>query len=74
MSNVMTRCKFQCDRVSQNSNGSKDVEMSAVVSGSEENKQFWKWSPSGQFKLNCLNPDVVFEPGKQYYIYIGLAE
>lgn len=27
-----------------------------VISGSEENKEFYKWTPAGEIKLQCLNP------------------
>lgn len=45
-----------------------------VTGGSDENKEFWKWTPSGCLELNCVNPAVDFEPGKAYYIDIILAE
>jgi hypothetical protein len=41
-----------------------------VTNGSEENKNFFKWTPSGEVKLQCLNPEASnqFEVGKEYYV------
>ena len=66
-----TRCKFRCDHVTSFGNGSKTVKMSAVVSGSDENKSFWKWTPSGSFEMQCVNENVNFEPGKEYFLDIS---
>lgn len=75
----MTRCKFKCDEVSKTKHWDKEkgylygVKMSPVTSGSEENKKFFSASPSGQFILGCIHPDL-FDPGKEYFIDISLAE
>jgi hypothetical protein len=47
-----------------------------VYDGSEENKQFFKYTPGGMLNLNVVN-DVVFEAmqqGKEYYIDFLPAE
>lgn len=40
-----------------------------------ENTKFWEASPSGSFKLDCVNPKAVemFKPGREYYIDITEA-
>lgn len=70
---MKTRCKFKCDFVTDHGE-SKSVGMSAVAYGPEaENKEFWKWTPSGSFEIRCLNPAVTFFPGKTYYLDISEA-
>ena len=41
-----------------------------VVSGSEENKKFWRYTPSGKIELGTVNQDAVdqFELRKEYYV------
>lgn len=70
-----TRCKFKCDSVTIFPGGQKNVEMTPVYSNdpNSENKKFWDASPGGQFKLNWINPNVSFEPGKEYYLDITEA-
>ena len=70
---MKTRCKFKCDAVTDFGE-SKTVNMSVVTYGPEaENKEFWKWTPSGTFTINCVNPDVNFVPGNCYYLDITEA-
>lgn len=69
----VTRCKFKCDSILLLENGHKNVTLLPVMSGSEENKSFWKQSPGGKFELYYVNPEVEFIPGKEYYIDISLA-
>jgi hypothetical protein len=49
--------------------------MAPVTSGSDENKSFWKWTPSGELKFQCLNEAAVeqLELGAEYYIDITPA-
>lgn len=70
---TVTRCKFKCNSITTHAGGNKDVHMSPVYGDSPENKAFWAASPGGEFKLNWVNPNVSFEPGKEYYIDISLA-
>jgi len=69
-----TRCKVMCSSVTQHSEGSKSVIFTPVVGGSPENEEFYKWTPGGEFSFNHINPNVKFEPGKEYYVDIVLAE
>lgn len=70
------RAKFKCDSITQRHSGSQDNEVlySAEFSpvhgtygDSHENKQFWKWTPSGSFKVDTVKR-MPFEVGKSYYI------
>lgn len=74
---MITRCKFAC--VSKTISGAGENQTNTfvftpVTGGNDENKSFWKWTPSGKLEFNCLNPNVDFEIGKDYYLDITLAE
>lgn len=69
----VTRCKFRCASVTDNGE-TKDFQFVPVYGDSEENKSFWKWTPSGELKFNCTNKEVNFVPGKEYYIDISEAQ
>jgi hypothetical protein len=48
-----------------------NYKFSAVTSGSDENKTFWKWTPSGGIELSSIR-DELFEVGKEYYVDFSL--
>lgn len=56
-------------------NQSTSVVMYPVTSGSDENKAFFKASPSGKFEINIINQAAAdqLEIGKSYYIDITPA-
>jgi len=70
----ITRCKFVCTGVavhgSVTSGFTYDYEFCAVTSGSEENKNFWKWTPSGKLTFGCTHAKDQFIPGEEYYLDI----
>lgn len=85
---MSTRCKFYCSSIEKDSSTiwdnkknamistiSYNLELIPVISGSEENKQFFNSTPDGHFKLNIINAEAakIFEIGKEYYIDITLA-
>lgn len=47
-----------------------------VNGDTEENKNFFKWTPSGKIEIGILNPEAAkqFEIGKEYYIDFTPAE
>jgi len=64
------RTKFFCHSVTKMVSAPAFVynyKFSAVTSGSEENKTFWKWTPSGMIELSSIRDDL-FEVGKEYYL------
>jgi hypothetical protein len=73
---MTVRAKFYVSEVkeslyqSQNSGTLTTIKLMPVVSGSEENKQFYRWSPSGSIDLGTVNPAVVeqFHIGDEFYI------
>jgi len=50
--------------------------MSPVTGGSEENKTFWQYTPSGSISFSCINTAAVeqFEVGKEYYVDFNPAQ
>lgn len=76
---MTTRCKFHCHSVRKFISGFGDnkkplyeAEFSAVIDGSEENKKFFEWTPSGSLKIGVYKEDV-FQPGKEYYLDVSEA-
>jgi hypothetical protein len=75
MNEPIMRCKLRVNNVlhSKNADGStnyEDVELSAVYDGSEENKQFSKYTPSASFKVHISNPQAFnkLSNGHEYYV------
>lgn len=71
----MVRAKFICQRVNKAKLSKTDVGLATVtlvpvVSGSEENKEFWQYTPSGQIEMTIKNEaaEKYFEVGEEYYI------
>lgn len=66
---MSVRAKFKVDSITDYGQ-QKDIRMSPVHSGSEENKAFWKWTPSGSLVLGTINEEAAkqFVPGKEFYI------
>jgi hypothetical protein len=46
------------------------IKLSPVMDGSAENKEFYKYSPSGAIELGTVNEAAaaMFEVGKEYYV------
>jgi len=68
----MVRCKFKVEHVGK-IEGFDDlhvVRLSPVISGSEENKLFWKYTPAGTIEMQTTNAEAAaqFELGKAYYV------
>lgn len=72
---MAARCKFRCSAVTKLPLDAFHVELEAVVSGSEENKSFFRWTPSGSLKFSSINASAAeqFVPGAEYYIDITPA-
>ena len=84
----MTRAKFQvvekvirCGNYYDTKEGSSStrnvvtVVMSPVVSGSDENKEFFANTPSGKIEIGVLRQELadLFEIGKEYYVDFSQA-
>jgi hypothetical protein len=79
---MQVRAKFKCTSVSHAESGSKEnpIAYSAsftpvfgTMGESEENKKFWKYTPSGKLELNTIL-EMPFVVGKQYYLDISEAD
>jgi len=52
------------------------IKLSPVMSDSDENKEFYKYKPSGSIELGTVNEAAAenFEIGKEYYVDFTKAE
>lgn len=71
----MTRCKFRCDSKTHTQYG-HTIKLVPVTQGSPENEKFFQYTPFGSMEFGTINGEAAaqFEPGKEYYIDIKLAE
>ena len=64
--------KLRCDNVENlQQQEEKSICLSAVTSGSEENKSFSRWTPSANLSMIVSNETAAgefFQPGKEYYL------
>jgi hypothetical protein len=70
---MAVRAKFFCrskNEIASSDGNGFSVEMVAVSSGSEENKSFFKYTPSGNLTMGVVNKATAseFEVGKEYYL------
>ncbi len=75
---MTVRCKFYCSEKTERYDGYTkapvyDYKFYAVTNGSEENKQFWKYTPGGNLVVSSIKTGL-FEPGKEYYLDLSAAE
>ena len=74
---MRVRAKFRVDEVSHHYSGHVRVVLTPVTSGSEENKSFWQYTPSGKLEMT-MNRGVAaadaFVVGQEYYLDFTLAE
>ncbi len=74
--------KFRCNSIELFSNepgGNRRVKLSPVYPGtdaSEEDKAFWKYTPSGSLEMTIDNPPAseLFEIGTAYYLTFERAD
>ena len=75
---MSVRAKFVCTNVQNNpQTQSKSVALSPVIDGSDENKSFAKYTPSGQVNLEISDETAASEflvPLKSYYLDFTEAE
>lgn len=70
------QAKFKVGSVENFGNNNVQAKLSAVVSGSEENKTFSMYTPSASLQMLINNPDAVdfFEAGEEYIATFTKAE
>lgn len=49
------------------------VKLCAVTSGSDENKQWAKWTPGANFEICINNPDAMGKLSKEHEFYVDLS-
>lgn len=64
------RAKFKVQSVTETEGGLKSVKLFPVTSGSPENAEFFKWTPSGAIDMGTINPVAAeqFKPGTEFYV------
>lgn len=62
--------KFKVGSVTDFGNNNHEVKMTPVVSGSEENKSFSMYTPSGDCRLHITNPNAIgfFVASDEFYV------
>jgi len=69
--NDMVRAKFKVTEVQPagGDNGTRVV-LVPVIDGSEENKEFYRWTPGGAISLDTINAAAAaqFEVGAEFYV------
>ncbi len=80
------RAKFTVNRIERSREWNTNKELQTIVMSpvtghgedgkSEENKEFWAYTPSGEIKLGTVNAEAaaMFELGKSYYVDFTPAE
>jgi len=66
------RCKFVCEKNEPNADNGSQLVFRAVTSGSQENEEFFKYTPCGQLTLGVVNENAAKEAveGQEYYVDI----
>lgn len=72
---MTVRAKFRVTSITAYEGGSSTIKLVPVVSGSDENKAFYKWTPGGQIELQTVNEEASkqFEIGAEMYIDFSRA-
>lgn len=67
---MTVRAKFKVQSLTDAGDGMKSIVLQPVIGDNPENKEFFKWTPSGQISLGVLNPSAAeqFEIGKEFYV------
>ena len=72
------RCKMRVEEVTHCLNGlgeveSESVKLCAVTSGSAENEQFSKWTPSASFNIFITNPSAFNKLFKGHEFFVDFT-
>lgn len=66
---MKTRAKFVVQERKELKDGYQ-VTLTAVTNNSDENKEFFKYTPSGKLEMGLMSKDTAdqFVPGKEFYL------
>jgi len=72
----MVRMKFTITSKEEVPGGGYNIKAIPVTSGSKENDEFFRWTPSGELKFGTINKVAadLIHVGKAYYIDISPTE
>ena len=73
----MVTTKFNVTELTRYGNGGGvKVKLSPVMGNTEENKEFWKYTPSGSIEMYIDNPEAFkqFEDLGEFYVTFEKAE
>lgn len=71
----LCRGKFTCQSLTDFGNNVKEYNFSPISSTeTPENERYHRSAPSGKLTLCVTNPDIKFEPRKNYYLDIYKAD
>lgn len=70
------RAKFSCKKIEppfgygEDEKGRFEILLTPVLSGSPENRDFYRWTPSGEIRLGVVTSKTAnaFEVGRDYYV------
>lgn len=67
---MSVRAKMKVEELEMSESGGGSVKLRPVTSGSAENDQFYKYTPSGTLHLSTINQAAIeqFELGKEFYV------
>lgn len=74
---MTVRAKFNVAEFTKYGNGGgAKVTLMPVTTGSDENKSFWEYTPSGKLEMHITNPEAAkqFEALGEFYIDFTKAE
>jgi hypothetical protein len=68
------RAKFKVTAITEYEGDMKKVELQPVTTGSEENKTFWRYTPSGKLEMTINGAAAsMFVVGTEYYLDFSSA-
>lgn len=67
---MAVKAKFEVESVTAYRGDQVNVTLRACTTGSEENKDWSKYTPNGKIEMTITNPDASaqFQPGHEFYI------
>ena len=72
---MSARAKFRVTSKTVSETNGTSLAMTAVMGGSTENEDFFKWSPAGSLNLSTINDEVgkQFDVGDEVYVDLTKA-
>jgi len=70
------RAKFVVELITNFTGGNTFVSLVPVTDGSDENKDFWSYTPIGKLEMTITNKAATqfFTPGNEYYLDVTDAD